>query len=406
MQRHRLGNFRCRGLGRVEICPIDGIALRRDRHVDRGLRQRGVPFRHAHEVHRVLCGDRDRQRLRIRVADVLRRESHQPARDVERILAGFEHARQPVDGGVGIAVAHGLVQRGDQVVVLFAGLVVEQRAVLREVGDQGGVSMRRARAGRASPRSRGSSAPRARRRWRTSRSRPAPRRPRASFSRCRARARRPPARAAGSRRCRRGPSGLSTWTFDRDSSAEFTSNEGFSVVAPIRTMSPASTRGRKASCCALLKRWISSMNRSVRAPPRRRASSASAITARISLIPESTALNATNRACVAVAISRASVVLPVPGGPQRMIDCSRSCSIAARSGRPGPIERLLADELVQRARPHALGQRRRSDRPRCSAAAGPDHRTATWPSGWTLRTGRAPPRPRHSATRPAAASGW
>jgi hypothetical protein len=27
------------------------------------------------------------------------------------------------------------------------------------------------------------------------------------------------------------------------------SNEGFSVVAPIRTMVPASTCGRKASCC-------------------------------------------------------------------------------------------------------------------------------------------------------------
>ena len=32
---------------------------------------------------------------------------------------------------------------------------------------------------------------------------------------------------------------------------------------------------------------------------------------------------------------RASVVLPVPGGPHRMIDCSRSRSIASRSGLPG-----------------------------------------------------------------------
>ena len=49
-------------------------------------------------------------------------------------------------------------------------------------------------------------------------------------------------------------SGFSTNTFDRDSSAAFTSNDGFSVVAPMSTMSPASTRGRKASCCALLNR--------------------------------------------------------------------------------------------------------------------------------------------------------
>jgi hypothetical protein len=62
------------------------------------------------------------QRLGIGVADVLRREPHQSARDVERILAGFEHARHPVDRGVGIAVAHRLVQRGDEVVVLLAAL--------------------------------------------------------------------------------------------------------------------------------------------------------------------------------------------------------------------------------------------------------------------------------------------
>ena len=39
--------------------------------------------------------------------------------------------------------------------------------------------------------------------------------------------------------------------------------------------------------------------------------------------------------CVVSAMIRASVVLPVPGGPQRMIDCSRSRSMASRSGLPG-----------------------------------------------------------------------
>ena len=36
------------------------------------------------------------------------------------------------------------------------------------------------------------------------------------------------------------------------------------MVAPIRMMVPFSTWGRKASCWALLKRWISSTNRIVR----------------------------------------------------------------------------------------------------------------------------------------------
>ncbi len=87
-------------------------------------------------------------------------------------------------------------------------------------------------------------------------------------------------------------SGWSTNTLERDSSAAFTSNEGFSVVAPMSTMSPDSTRGRKASCCALLKRWISSTKTMVRRPARRRCSAA-AMTSLMSLMPASTALKAT-----------------------------------------------------------------------------------------------------------------
>ena len=45
---------------------------------------------------------------------------------------------------------------------------------------------------------------------------------------------------------------------------------------------------------------------------------------------------AMNWASKASAISRASVVLPTPGGPQRIIECSRPDSKATRSGLPGP----------------------------------------------------------------------
>jgi hypothetical protein len=41
-----------------------------------------------------------------------------------------EHAAEPVEGGVGVAVADALVEGGDEVVVLFAGLVVEKDALL------------------------------------------------------------------------------------------------------------------------------------------------------------------------------------------------------------------------------------------------------------------------------------
>ena len=38
----------------------------------------------------------------------------------------------------------------------------------------------------------------------------------------------------------------------------------------------------------------------------------------------------------AFAVSRASVVLPTPGGPQRIIECGCPDSNASRSGRSGP----------------------------------------------------------------------
>ena len=59
-------------------------------------------------------------------------------------------------------------------------------------------------------------------------------------------------------------SGSSRHTRIRDRSAELTSKYGFSVVAPTSVIVPSSTCGRSASCWALLKRWISSRNRTVR----------------------------------------------------------------------------------------------------------------------------------------------
>ncbi len=112
-------------------------------------------------------------------------------------------------------------------------------------------------------------------------------------------------------------SGLRTSTRQRDSSAPVTSKEGFSVVAPIKVTVPFSTAGNRASCCPLLKRWISSMKRIVRVP-NCRSRRASEMAARRSLTPEKTAESATKRASAFNASKRASVVLPVPGAPQRI----------------------------------------------------------------------------------------
>ncbi len=210
-------------------------------------------------LERVRRGDGDGQRARVGVADVLGREDDHAPGDEARILAALEHRRQVVDGRVGVAAAHGLDEGGDEVVVLVARAVVLQRALAGGVLDV--------------PRCELGSLVLA----------PWPRPARASTARCARRPRRagrsrPPRRRARSRRAprRRGAARASTSSSDsasssntaqRESSAELTSKYGFSVVAPMSVTSPLSTAGRSASCCALLKRWISSRKR-MRALPR------------------------------------------------------------------------------------------------------------------------------------------
>src|SRR6202011_224492 len=67
-----------------------------------------------------------------------------------------------------------------------------------------------------------------------------------------------------------------------------------------------------------------------------RARSASLMTCLISLMPARTAENSMKSALVMRAMILARVVLPVPGGPQKIIDVGSSCSICTRNGFPGP----------------------------------------------------------------------
>ena len=78
------------------------------------------------------------------------------------------------------------------------------------------------------------------------------------------------------------------------------------------------------------------MNRMV-ARPRRRRSRARATIWRRSATPAATALTGSKLAWVRAASSIARVVLPLPGGPQRMRDGSWFASAASRSTLPGPM---------------------------------------------------------------------
>ena len=130
------------------------------------------------------------------------------------------------------------------------------------------------------------------------------------------------------------------------------------MVAPMSVSVPFSTCGSSASCCALLKRWISSTKRMVRFRCSFQRSCAPATVSRMSFTPERTADSDTKAAPVARATIRASVVLPVPGGPQRMSEGTWSASMARRRKRPSPVTCSWPTNSAERAGAHALGQGR------------------------------------------------
>ena len=121
---------------------------------------------------------------------------------------------------------------------------------------------------------------------------------------------------------------------ERDSSGEITEKNGFSVVAATSDTHRFSTPGSSASCWALVKRWISSTNRTVSRPERTSSRRAASIAARTSLTPAATAETSTNARSDCWLTIEAMVVLPVPGGPHRSRDIACSPSTSWRSGDP------------------------------------------------------------------------
>jgi len=109
---------------------LQRIGLRREREVHRRLCEREVPLRKTDEVRRLLRGRCDHEGLWIGEADVLAGEDNDAAGDEHRILAGVDHAHQPVESGIGIGAANALDERADRVVMLVAGPVVEEAPAL------------------------------------------------------------------------------------------------------------------------------------------------------------------------------------------------------------------------------------------------------------------------------------
>ena len=178
-----------------------------------------------------------------------------------------------------------------------------------------------------------------------------------------------------------------TSSIDRDSSGLTMLMLGFSVVAAIRVTQPCSTAGSRTSCWVLEKRWTSSMNRMVRSPWVRPRSRASSMAARTSFTPALTAANATKRRPLTSAARRASVVLPVPGGPHKITLVAASGSLSrARNGEFGPSK---WDCPMTSSTPTG----------RTRAASGATGALSSNRSATTRRPprGRSPRRPRHAA---------
>ena len=172
--------------------------------------------------------------------------------------------------------------------------------------------------------------------------------------------------------------------------APMTSNEGFSVVAPISVTVPSSTCGSSASCCALLKRWISSMNRIVRRPPsRRRSLRPRRSRAQVGDARRSPPTAARSGAAVRCAMIARERRLP---GARRPPQDQRRQLVAldhrAAAARPAPTQMLLPDELVEVARPHARGERRAGRRRGHAPPASKSARTALRSARRAARRGR------------------
>src|SRR6185437_2925050 len=128
--RHRIGAGGADILEHAAVGGVQRIRLGRQCQIGAALGQGKSPFRQPHGGEGLAGGEGLLERARIGEADVLGGEAHHAARDVERVFAGLEHARQPVEAGVHVAVAQRLVQGGDEVEVLFPRTVIEQRLVL------------------------------------------------------------------------------------------------------------------------------------------------------------------------------------------------------------------------------------------------------------------------------------
>ena len=128
-RRDRRLAFGGHGAQRVEE-PQRAVALGRGGQVQDRLGQVEATLGQADVVERGGAGGHHLDRRRVRHADVLRGKDQHAPEQIAWILAGVDHARHPVQGGVRVGAAQALDEGADGVVVGVALLVVQHRAAL------------------------------------------------------------------------------------------------------------------------------------------------------------------------------------------------------------------------------------------------------------------------------------
>ena len=90
---------------------VRGVALGHAGEVKHHLGERQLAFRSAQALIGLPCVQTQAQRARVRVADILDSHAQQPPRQVLGRRTAIEHAREPIQRGIRVAAAYGLVQR-------------------------------------------------------------------------------------------------------------------------------------------------------------------------------------------------------------------------------------------------------------------------------------------------------